>query len=386
MLKRLIEMIIDYPKNHPYEFIIIIILSLIAAGVAIVVSGIAYKKRRLVIRFTYLPIDWILPVSYSIITFLVLYVVEVLVSLILPDILPFKHIILDKVFENGLLVPIICVCMSLVFEKTVESLNLDYLDYYSEKVSKVCLSFVVSAVSIAIIVKAICMGSDDIGINEILIGRSLMWMITVIGTSLGLGFRCLGRIEKNNRRIRRINQIGNKSGEIKFWASIIICTIFCAAIPLLTLFEKVERIIMVLAIPVGIFALVGIISLVILKNIYMPNEKRSEDIFHKYIEQIKSNKSNGKHKRCGRTEYEIKGNKLIFYGNNIQYEGHENDEEFCELFKYKEENILTDNYEEILDIIKNRSKKQKDYIDKGFANCVDEKAKVKREKLELSKE
>lgn len=360
-----------------------ITLCLVAMAIGIVVT-LKSCTRPIEIKMSYLPLEWPVPILSVFLFFAVLYFVDIVISILIVGKIDNSlqvYILLKIILENGLFVPFICVILSRTFELLVEGFNLDLLDGYDVIISKICLSIIVLFWSVFILG---LYWTDLTQMNEVvtfIVNRTLVWILTVIGMPFSLGFRCNGRIAEDNKLRERSKKVFDCKGFVNLWVPIIISLLSCGLLlgGMFFFEEKIEKYEgYYIAIATSFFIAV-FITMKILNNKNNPSMNNSKRRFYRFIRDYKTKKNLiGK---FGRNRYHIENNMLCIEPINIKYAGHENEEEFIELFGAKQKVFKPDDYDGMLDYLENRAKKQHSYINDAFENCIEDAKRKKRVKL-----
>ncbi len=359
-------------------YILVIILGAILS-VSFCVYGI---KKKIIIEFTYNPVDWIEPIFLSLGFFVSIFLLEYVISMEINDILPkdgkWSGLVI-RIIKNGILVIPLSMLLSVFFEKIVEKLNLDYLDGYSEMVSKICFSVIVTSVCVIGMIKILNKNNINELEKDYFINRCLMWLITVIGTWIGFGFGCDGRIKKENKKREACFETYNK---VFFWMPIIVPLVI-AVIIVLASFFYVDTMSMIINYGLSgaiSFLIVGLCALYILNRIYNPSEKQSTNDFYKCVKLYNKNKYIKR--RFGLMTYTLLDGKMLIDEVNISYPGHESDDDFRDLFcsLEKEINFSLDNrlFDDERRFLTERNRRQKEYIKKGYNQCIED---IKEKKM-----
>ena len=347
------------------------ILCIVAIGIGICLS-IYGMKRPTVIKYSYSWNAWVIPIFYSFVFFIFIFVVEYMLSVIFINNVEMSSFLIKlviKIIENGLLIPFFSGLLSKFFGITVEKLDLDYSEYYNDKIAKICFSILVSVGSIAFMYIMYLTGEE----NDYFVNRVLMWFLTVVGTWIGWGFGCKGRIERENQKRKNISKIIDKRKIFKFWVPIIWPLIMCILILACCCFFNENTLLQIekyLIIFAAVFIISGLTTLYIGKRIINPSEKKSINDFYTLLKNYKNGKIIKRH--FGWNKYWIENGVLKIEAISISYPGHENDKEFCELFnKIDDHKVNIEKYDDIIEFLRNRNSAQKNYIKKGFEDCLD---------------
>lgn len=344
-----------------------------------------WMKKPLVIKFPYSPENWIPPILFSFAMLLALFAIELggvfwfcekyCASCKMED-------MVFKALENGLAIPFICAAVSRVFEKMVEMQNLDYLELYSKKVSKICFSILMISFSGIMLGWCLIFGKQADPFYPYLANRIIMWFISVLGIWIGFGFGCEGRIERENRKIREANsKIITPEIKRKFWGPILICLFMCDLMMAISFNKTVSNIILVLLIGVMAFVLTLVLRVLGDKDYYLAPNKGLDSFLKAKGEYEAKGSGKGQY---GRIHYKIENNDLIIEEMNVNYEEHQEDQSFKNLFG-KQNEKFTD-LDEAFKKIEKLHKEQGAYIKKGYEDCIEAERQKKLIKIEKRKE
>ncbi|MCR5343157.1 MAG: hypothetical protein K6E70_07335 [Butyrivibrio sp.] len=331
------------------------------------------------IKFSYSILDWVSTMLLAYMAYMVIFCLECALATFAGYIIPDGNIwfkIARLFFANGFLIPICSIALSLIFEKIVESYNLDYFEYYSAKVAQICYAAFSIAFFVCILnnLPAITKGTNIDETTEFMISRLIVWILTAAGTWLGFGFKCEGRIAKENKKREKISE-GKSDAELKtirkkkwyFWSRVLSSLLGCCVIVSLITNKMMEVFWIYFAGAAVIFVLVGLITLSIFQFFTNPSEERSNKILLDNINLYKRKEGKEEIKgQYGRMRYRMLNGKMEIDAVNVVYPGHEH--EVNELFGAKE--YVLDNMEEIITKMRLRNEKQKEYIAKGFKDCI----------------
>ncbi len=345
--------------------------------VGVVLSVVGFT-RPIVIKFSYVKFMWTEAVLVAFSSFLCAFLFEYVVLTKLAVTLDeytgtFAITMLKSALSNGFLIPFFSALISLLFGFVVESLNLDYHKLYSKLVAKVCFSAIIFPASfkmLFILYKEYSAHGGEI--NNQILNRIIIWLITAVGIWFGFGCKCDGRINaENKKRMDCKNDISIKE-YLGFWVPIVIslvvcvlCLFFMDSIYIATFAQK-------FTIPItASFSLGFLITVFVLKAFLNPGEWLSKINFYSKFRtsQIKKNKKF----RFGKMRCELGVDSLHIEKTNVQYPGHEDDKEFIKIFG--EDNIDYNNgKDEILKKLLERREKQNKYIADAFKGSRNEKA------------
>ncbi len=354
-------------------------LSIVIASIFGIVLPIIGGKMTTKIKFTYSFLDWVSTMLLAYMAYVVIFCIEWALSIFATSIIPDNYLWMKMVrlfFANGFIVPVCSVVLSLIFEKIVETYNLDYFEYYSDKVAKICFAafsisfFVCIMKNLSIITE----GAEIDGSVEFMISRLIVWILTAVGTWLGFGFKCEGRIAKENKKRKRISE-GKSVEELKeiskkkryFWSRVLSSLVGSCVIFSLITDKMMENFWMHFVVASVAFVLVGLLTLLIFQCFTNPSEERSND---KLVDNMEMDKKyNGQKEisgQYGRMRYHMLDGQMKIEAVNVVYPGHEG--EIRKLFGEKV--YILNDMDVIIEKMRERNGKQKDYIAKGFRDCI----------------
>lgn len=148
-----------------------------------VVCGIAFPivggKMTTKIKFSYSFLDWVSTMFLAYMAYMMIFCIECVAATVAGDVIPESNILFKIVrlfFANGFLVPICSILLSVIFEKIVESYNLDYFEYYSAKVAQICFAAFSIALFVCIMnnLSTITEGTDIDGTTEFMVSRLIV--------------------------------------------------------------------------------------------------------------------------------------------------------------------------------------------------------------------
>lgn len=350
------------------------VITILLTFIATIVFYLYIINKPIVIKYHYSKIDWIFPVFFIIVSFLFSYLIDIIATNLLDNIhSDYSIFIWFKTFvSNGLLIPILCMINSIFFGLIIEFLKFDYLELYTNLVSKVCFSIMIVFASIKMIF-VLLSDPQDVDVN-FYISRSLMWILTVFGTWFGIGFRCEGRfIREKNKLLQKekIEKYGKKA-YFDFWLPIVLFMILGGII---LVFIDVSSIVLFSFVIMFSFIAATIIMIIIYKLVFNPPIFISKNNIIKLLNK-KKNKAHFCRFIC------TVDNELLKVKNcKVIYENHENDKDFKELFKdftipieINDDIIDT---EKIITELENRIKHQNNYIFAENYRCI----AIQREKV-----
>lgn len=356
-----------------------IISIIVGLGLGVYVCNYG-ASRPLKIEFEKSPLDWILVAFVALTSVLFAFVLDLFFSRRICELIgersDYLHVV-KKFFENGLLIPIFSAIISFIFEKRVESLNLHYSRLYNERVSKICFSVLVLSFCLVVQFLIIPKYPNSDPLVDFLFNRILMWIMTVVGTWIGFGFACKGSIEKDNELINANNEGIMAKEKMQFWIPIIIGLVMCCIVLFLSATKFVGTLVVVSILVAFSFLVSGLITAIIIKRKTNPSPRRSLKLFLKARNNLeKGIVAQGQY---GKVEYELFENELKIKPRTVIYEGHQDDDDFKELFAGPI--IEFSDFDEAFKKLEALNKMQREYIQKGFDDCAELEKQKKRKKI-----
>ena len=351
----------------------------IVMAIFLVFWGVKWRLTTpLTIEFPYKKIDWLIPILFTNLSFLVIFMLDYSVVRTVSSAINVEKsafLWLKVLLDNGFIIPIYCIVLSRIFEGLIEALYLDYLEFYSPLVSKICFSFMVIAVCVKMLVSNKLLQIDTADYS--LVCEIMMWVLSILGTWFGFGFNCEGRIERENRKRRDIRNNVSAKDKISFWFPIgIAIAISCALIFSDLVIVDLSHILYFLTFD-GSLIIFALISLGIVNSKLAPNVKKSKRNFDRFVKMDRRGlEPKGQY---GRMKYSLKGRKLVIDSVEVKYDECDEKErkELKRLFGYHEEPVT--DYDECLNFLEKRNKDQNDFIKECREKCIENKANKKRE-------
>lgn len=378
-------------------------------GLIIVFVGLAFglfvgskgKTKHIEIQYSYRHYEWLMPTMSLFALFVIGFLLEIILAFFLSDVIKDSYPVVGLInpvltlissvieligllIDNGLLV-LVCSCFIYIrYEKSVESLNLDYMEEYTQNVPKVCFSIIVLMVCIVLYLNIDYFGFDKL-IKEFVLNRFAVWILYIGGLWLAVDNICKGRLwkekyssEKTGITKEKQNNNNNQKKRHRIWFPIGISFIICFLILLWSLFFNNSELNYYFFASFVVYIVSVIVTLYINQRKTHPSEKLSIKKFRE-VEQFYKDGSKRVKSRFGLMSYVIEDDELIILKTDVGYKGHENDEDFKELFKEKSYAVVDDSdWDEVLDKLVKRNKAQKEYIRKGYEACTEEKRMKKK--------
>lgn len=104
--------------------------------------------------------------------------------------------LLSQLIDAGLIVALMLPLLSIMFGKWVRGFDMDLCTVYSEKVIKIYYSLVAAANCIWYLSMVGLNIMNDSMENRSILSRVIIWMLNILGTWMGIGFHCKGRIDE----------------------------------------------------------------------------------------------------------------------------------------------------------------------------------------------
>ena len=292
---------------------------------------------------------------------------------------------LSRAIDGGLLVVIVLLITSILFGKVVIAFNLDLCSGYSINAFKVyySLAIVVNCIwFIAMVYPDIV--KDDPEVQSIL-NRVVIWILNVVGTWVGIGFRCEGRISEELKNIKKSKEKKNAKEILVYSIPFVIAFAINGLLLLVQtldfqwmkeLFSSFYWIIMS-----GLFGM-GV-SVWILIYIKYPSERRSNRKLAKAISQV--NDKEVVKGRYMKIQYSLVNQEaqmyLLIHEQPVIWVGHE--EEISNYFRERKEPVEKFNYEECKEYLAKLSEDRRECVRKGYISCEEN---VKKQLLEQGQE
>lgn len=259
----------------------------------------------------------------------------------------------------------------MLFGRWIEQYDLDLCSVYSENVLKTYFSLIAATNCIWYLhmLWSQPISDDTASIN--IFSRIIIWGLNILGTWVGIGFHCKGRIARELENI-------NKSQTPKNWKAIIKYSLpFAGTYIFLFLLlwgeviwtEKFNRIVWsIYWIWIIAFSIVFIIGLLYMM-ITIPTKRRSDRILSKAIRSAHTNKCvNGKYGKICYSLITKENEQCIFiHSRKVIWEDHE--DEINSMFSTKEIPVTNFDYRACKALLTETAENQRKYIQDGFEKC-----------------
>lgn len=363
------------------------IIAIIIAAIVGIGFSIYGQKSKIVIKFKISWSDWVAPILFAFLLYMIVFAAEIIVSKVLICLLAYLeesynlHIffiyaitLLVRFLDNGALILFTGVLLSWLFGKMIKKANLDYVDYYSDKISKICFTVIIISVSIALIRITLPEALSDDGDALFFLNRVVMWVLSIFGSWIGFGYGCKGRIaEENDKR----SEIVNASIKLSFKANFTIYSplafslFLCIFISVISISDKLLDYTYCFCALAIVFCIAGVASLCIIKSIYNPSEEHSKKNFYKAWTKYKNGKNTSFY--FGRNHCKFEKTELKIDAINIEYKDRDPamDDDFKKLFDIESYTIQNDkDIDNILFELIKRCNNQDEFIRKGYDDCL----------------
>lgn len=260
---------------------ITIIMTIFFIGCAI---GIYLFQKPMEISFNVSILDGILLAMQMYVNITIFMLVEILINELQLETIGKKDAsilkIISKLLDSGLLIVVYIVTVSCLFGKKIKDYNLDLNKVYNENVVKIYFSFIVIINCIWIFFSTgFKFGfNGEVQIN--MIGRTITWALSILGTWFGIGYRCEGRIKEQIKKNKKITKHLDWKQTIKYSIPFVFLMVFCVIFYTLNIIDYLKKgviksnncmIALMLAFGIGI-----IFSCWIQKIIWYPSTKESD--------------------------------------------------------------------------------------------------------------
>lgn len=344
-----------------YLIMIYVIVSLCTLLICAIFTQYIFK-RPIEIKDRYHQEDWMFPLTVAMVTFLFAFIGE----FIFVNILKFYFhrdgkitFLIMRLLDNGILVPFICLLLSKIFKWRVKKHELNYTSYYSNNVTKVIFSVIIIVMCIKLL--WIELNNYDIETIDASVNRIIIWISTVIGTWIGFENDSFKKTksdnkEKYNKRV------------LKFWEPIILILILFTIIMFFS--DKIQKNKMAFNCIILFFGIVTftlVIDYIVMFYYKYPNEKTSEERFHRLVEEYKGSNDKSRKEHFGHMQYWFDNGQIFIESVKVKYNGHENDDEFRRLFNRRRKKIK--DFGSILEFLKERNQDQVSYIKEEKEKC-----------------
>lgn len=349
---------------------VLIPVLLVAYGI---IMGLYTARKRIVIRGPFSLGYWVDPTFFSMMAFCILFMVDLRVSACLWD----KRIICDgsilyfaKIAVcNGALIVLSILLLSIIFEHFAKKMELVNFKAYSQEVPKLFFVTIIMITCSLLIFNVPGIVGDDIEVKDFFYNKLMGWIITVVGIVFGIDYGYKRRIKRNNDNKLIINWKRIR----EFWMPFVICIVILIIIVLVSLFFP-ELLTEIFRLEYFILMLVSFsttLFIVIRKN--KPSVEASKKIFDEAVKTyLRVGHAEGLYRR---NSYTIDSGRFIINKDDVVYQGHEDDEEFKELFgeriiEFEDRDVISakDLYY-VLYELKCRYRRQSDYLAREIEAC-----------------
>lgn len=285
--------------------------------------------------------------------------------------------LLCMIIDGGLLIAIALPLLSKVFAGWIKGFNLDLCSEYNSDVIKKYYSCSILFDCIWLVI----LFWDELKIDNlevhVVISRVIIWVISVVGTWVGIGYKCEGRIDEEVKKCQTSKNKINRKYMFKYILPLIIGFIFNCIFFMGEIFE-IEYMKWVLR---GIYCIVmsGMVGMFIavlwLNHMECYSERRSKKELVKAIQKISSEYCVQRYYKT--IQYKLvndeKEKYILICEKNVIWNKHEAEVE--KYFGQKKESVETFDYMVCSDYLEKLWKSRREFIRKGFELCEDDAKK-----------
>lgn len=295
--------------------------------------------------------------------------------------------LLYKFIENGVLVAVVIPLMSSFFGKTARKLNFDLSGAYSILFIKIYYSACIVANCLWLLLTYMDGFINNTPEAQCIFNRVIMWLLSVVGTWIGVGFHCESRIDEENRNIRRSKGTQNKKEMLEFFMPFIIAFII-NCILLYIQSWKIEWIqnvfIIVYLLVFGIMISMLLLALII-NYFTCPSTKRSDWKLSNAIREINKNRDDDEIiEHYENLRYHLikdKGKKIIkIEKGNVEWPEH--NERINEFLGEKEKEFDQFEYISCRNYLKEEREKRRKFNRNAFEECEKDREEYLRKMYE----
>ena len=285
--------------------------------------------------------------------------------------------IVKELINSGIIVAVLLPLLSLLFGKWIQDFDMDLCSIYSENVIKIYYSLVVAlnCILYLFIISPDIM-NDSVEIRNIF-NRVVIWALNILGTWIGAGFHCKGRIAVEIENINKSKEIIEKKELIQYIFSfggvfvfnlLVFCVLYFAPELYSKWFRLFYEMIIIFIVCMFITALIGL-------NIKFPSKRKSNRELSKMVKKME--KLDFVKAKYHRLEYSLvrgeKGNIIKIQKQEVDWTGHE--QEVQNVFGERDIPVDEFEYRECQEKLSDVLEKQFDLLRKGYKDCKDERAK-----------
>lgn len=341
-----------------------------------VTFGLMAFRDRIVIKFKVNTVEWLFPViiSYAYISLAIFF--EILVNDRVQTI-PGNTIVcmlIKRVVEGGILVPIIAFLFSYILGKLIETHNLDLNLIYGETIPKIIITAGILVNCVCILNYFIGNYSLDDSDVDMIVTRVVVWLIAAIGIWLPVGVGCQGRINAYRKNVYNSRKHNDCRMSIKYYAKILMSVLLIAA-AYIWWFGRIDTFnmygdyigICILVCVVGFFG-AFLVAIIVLR----PSTSISEKHLARKISKASDRKAVGRYENIKYNICKIDKQLIIaIQAKEVIYSGHES--ELKDLFGEKKKIFEEEKaYDQIRQYLSDVAQSRREYIREAFVECKKE--------------
>lgn len=279
--------------------------------------------------------------------------------------------LLSQLIDAGILVALMLPLLSSLFGKWIRAFDMDLCTVYSENVIKIYYSLAVVVNCIWYLMMAGPNIMNDSVENRSILSRVIIWMLNILGTWMGIGFHCKGRIDEEIEYDYKSKEVLTWKEYVKYGIPFGLAFIVnCVLLVVQALNLKVMMILGGYCYAIVLSGLFGMMCALIGCNIIeSPSEKRSNRKLVGAVKRANAGKCvNGRYQSIKYNLMNEEGEKYLkIQKRNVIWMG--NEAEVNRMFV--ERKIPMEKFDYILckDYLGELIKEQRQFIQEGYATC-----------------
>lgn len=290
--------------------------------------------------------------------------------------------LLSRLIDAGLIVALLLPLLSILFGKWIRGFDMDLSAVYSEKVIKIYYSLAVITNCIWYLYMIDSNIMNDSMESRSIVSRVTVWILSVFGTWMGIGFRCKGRIEEEIEFYYKSREVLKWKEYVEYGIPFGLAFIAnCVVLILQTINMKMVLNHLENYFKIVMIGLVGMLCAVIgCQCIETPSQKKSNRKLTRAVKRAATRKSVEGRYQSIRYKLVSEGEKnyLEIQKRNVIWEGHKAEVE--NLFGERRLSIEQFEYFFCRDYLGNLLKEQRKFIQDGYATCRENAYKQVRDK------
>lgn len=330
-----------------------------------------YLMKPVKIEFTISPFQIFL---YGFIVFFcisMLMVVELLFCDLVQNYVSSQNSILNilvSLINNGLIIAVSLPIMSKFFGKCAKDINLDLCGAYSAKFVKIYYSLSIVANCILLLIlhdKTLYEGID----NNMILNRVIVWVISVLGTWWGIGYRCEGRVYEELANIINSKSQGGKNKKQIIIPMGLAFVLNCIVLIIWQLNSRMASHLFI-CVYTGIFLVImgALVSVFRYNKKYFTNKKKSKKKLSRAIRKL--NDCSFISARYENVSYILERvedkNFIQIQGREVTWDGHENE---VEKLYGKMEKIEFSKNEDCEELLEQMGEKRRNFMRDARLKC-----------------